>query len=179
MNGITQYSGTSFPFGKQESIRFIERTCPGKDSRILDVGPGRGIYNKLLKEKGYWDIDAVEVYTPYVEAFNLRTMYRNVFNRNVVGFEYDHYNIVIMGDVVEHLHVEPAQGVVGYARQHCDLVLIAVPYLSVQVGSQLDGSGDHRQPDLTRSVFLNRYPGFSLLIDNSQLGVFYSLRSGQ
>jgi hypothetical protein len=177
MNEITQYSGTSFPFGKKETISFIEKTCPDKNSKILDVGPGRGIYNKLLKEKGYRDIDAVEIYGPYIEAFELKKIYRNVFHSNVVGFEYGHYDIVIMGDVVEHLHVEPAQRVVAYAQQHSGLILIAVPYLLAQVGSQLDGSGDHRQPDLTREIFLERYPGFKLLIDNNKLGVFYCIRA--
>ena len=79
-----------------------------------------------------------------------------------------------MGDVVEHLHVYDAQKVVGYAQTHSRLVVIAVPYLRPQKGSQLDGSGDHRQPDLTRYLFLERYPGFELLLDNHQLGVFYS-----
>jgi hypothetical protein len=119
----------------------------------------------------------VEVYLPYIDAFELRKMYRNVFHQNVLGFEYDHYDIVIMGDVVEHLNDEAAQGVVRYARQHSNLLVIAVPYLLEQAGCQLDGSGDHRQPDLTRTVFLERYPGFELMIDNDQLGVFYSLKN--
>lgn len=177
MSEITKYSGTSFSFGKKETITFIEKTCPDRTSRVLDVGPGRGIYNKLLKEKGYREIDAVEVYLPYIEAFGLRKIYRNVFHRNVVGFEYDRYNLVIMGDVVEHLYPGDARRVVGYAQQHSDLVVIAVPYLLEQVGCQLDGSGDHRQPDLTRAIFLERYPGFELLIDSDQLGVFYSLNN--
>ncbi len=174
MSEITKYSGTSFPFGKMETINFIEATFPDKNSKILDVGPGRGIYNALLKQKGYKFFDAVEVYLPYIEAFELKKIYDNVFHSNIIGFEYEHYNIVIMGDVVEHLHVQDAQRVVKYAQEHSDLVLIAVPYLMEQKGSQLDGSGDHRQPDLTREIFLERFSGFKLLVDNFQLGVFYS-----
>jgi len=177
MNEITKYSGTSFPFGKKEAISFIEQTCPNKNSRILDVGPGRGIYNKMLKEKGYQDIDAVEIYLPYIEAFELKKMYHNVFHCNIVDFEYEHYDIVIMGDIVEHLQVEAAQRVLKYARLHSNLIVVAVPYLLEQIGSQLDGSGDHRQPDLTREIFLERYQSFKLLIDNNQLGVFYFNRT--
>ncbi len=173
MSEITRFSGTSFPFGKMETIDFIERTWPDKNGKILDVGPGRGIYNILLKQKGYKFIDAVEVYLPYIEAFELKKIYQNVFHANIVGFEYEHYNIITMGDVVEHLHLRDAQKVVDYAKNHSDLILIAVPYLMEQKGSQLDGSGDHRQPDLTREIFFERYPGFELLIDNNQLGVFF------
>lgn len=171
---ITQYSGTSFPFGKKETIDFIETTCSNKDSRILDVGPGQGIYNKLLKEKGYKYFDAVEIYLPYIEKFKLKKIYNTVFHSDIVGFEYKYYDIVIMGDVVEHLHIEKAQRVIKYAQEHSDLIIVAVPYKLKQIGCQLDGSGDHKQSDLTRQIFVERYPGFELLIDNDQLGVFYS-----
>jgi hypothetical protein len=122
---------------------------------------------------GYRYFDAVEIYLPYIRSFKLDSMYDTVFNRNIIGFEYTHYDMVIMGDVIEHLHVHDAQKVVVYAQAHSHLVVIAVPYLLPQKGSQLDGSGDHRQSDLTRNLFLERYPGFELLLDNHQLGVFY------
>ena len=176
MSEITQYSGTSFSFGKAETIDFIEKACPDKNSKILDVGPGRGIYNLLLKQKGYQFFDAVEIYLPYIEAFELKKMYQNVFHSNILGFEYEHYDIIIMGDVVEHLNIEDAQRVIKYAQQHSDLIVVAVPYLMPQKGSQLDGSGDHRQPDLTKEVFLERFPGFDLLINNRQVGIFYCKR---
>lgn len=176
MSEITIYSGTSFPFGKAETINFIEKNCPDKNSTIMDVGPGRGIYSTLLKQRGYRYIDAVEIYHPYIEAFELKKLYRNIFHANVVGFEYEHYDVITMGDVVEHLHTDDAQQVVTYAQQHSNLVMIAVPYMMEQKGSQLDGSGDHRQPDLTRELFLQRYQGFELLIDNQILGVFYYKR---
>jgi SAM-dependent methyltransferase len=170
---ITQYSGTSFPFGKKETIDFIEALCPDRKARILDVGPGRGIYNRLLKERGYTMLDAVEIYLPYIETFELKKIYNEVFHCDIADFEYSYYDIVIMGDVIEHLHVAKAQNVIEYAQAHSNLIIVAVPYQLEQTGTQLDGSGDHRQPDLTRELFMKRYPGFELLIDNDQLGVFY------
>lgn len=171
---ITPSSGRSFPFGKMETISFITEFCPDKTSRILDVGPGRGIYNILLRKEGYTNFDAVEIYLPYIEKFELHKFYQRVFHCNIVDFEYEHYDIIIMGDVIEHLRVREAQKIIKYAQHHCNLLIVAVPYKLKQIGSQLDGSGDHRQPDLTREIFMDRYPGFSLLVDNHQLGVFYS-----
>jgi 2-polyprenyl-3-methyl-5-hydroxy-6-metoxy-1,4-benzoquinol methylase len=170
---ITKYSGTSFFFGKQETIGFIEQYIPDKKCRILDVGPGRGIYSQLLRQRGYIHIDAVEIYRPYIEEFELGKLYERVFHRSIVGFEYKDYDIVVMGDVIEHLQVKDAQQVIKYAQHHSKFIVVAVPYLLRQIGSQVDGSGDHRQPDLTREIFLKRYPGSKLLIDNHQLGVFY------
>lgn len=174
---ITQYSGSSLLFGKKEAINFIEKMCPDKNSRILDVGPGRGIYYKMLKEKGYRNLEAVEIYLPYIKHFELHKMYHRVFHSDILDFEYEYYDIVIMGDVIEHLKIRNAQKVLRYAQKHSSLTIVAVPYQSRQIGSQLDGSGDHRQPDLTREVFLTRYPGFELLLDNHQLGVFFSKRT--
>jgi len=171
---ITKYSGSSFTFGKMETIQFIQRICPDRNSRILDVGPGRGIYNHLLRDVGYKHFDAVEIYLPYIVHFKLNQIYHQVFHRNIVGFEYEPYDIIVMGDVLEHLKVRQAKKVIEYAQAHSKLLIVAVPYQLKQIGCQLDGSGDHKQSDLTRNVFLKRYPGFELLIDNNQLGVFFS-----
>jgi phospholipid N-methyltransferase len=171
---ITRASGTSFPFGKKETIEIIQKICPNKNSRVLDVGPGRGIYNKLLREKGYKNFDAVEIYLPYIKEFQLEILYDKVYHSDITDFQYDHYDIIIMGDVVEHLPVKAAQKVIKYAQDHSNLLMVAVPYKLKQIGSQLDGSGDHRQADLTREIFMERYPNFELLVDNHQLGVFYS-----
>lgn len=171
---ITPSSGTSSDFGKRETIELVQKMFPDKDIKILDVGPGRGIYNTLLKEKGYRSIDAVEVYGPYIEKFDLEEIYTNVFHKNITDFKYDFYDIVIFGDVLEHLNVKNARKVISYAQKHSKLVIVSVPYRAFQIGCQLDGSGDHRQSDLTRDVFLKRYEGFNLLIDDQNTGVFHS-----
>lgn len=174
---ITPYAGSSSFFGKNEIIQLVKKVYPNNDIQILDVGPGRGIYFNLLKMNGYKHIDAVEIYKPYIAKFRLTDMYRKIFNRNIVGFQYDHYHVIILGDVLEHIKVKEAKQVLNYAKAHGDLIVVSVPYLDVQVGQQLDGSGDHQQNDLTRSLFLSRYDGFKLLIDNEKTGVFYYLRS--
>jgi 2-polyprenyl-3-methyl-5-hydroxy-6-metoxy-1,4-benzoquinol methylase len=149
---------------------------PDRDIKILDVGPGRGVYNALLKKAGYLHIDAVEKYRPYIEKFNMLDIYDMVFNKNVTKFKYDYYDLVIFGDVLEHLKIKDAKRVIHYAQEHSKLIIVAVPYCDYQIGQQLDGSGDHRQYDLTRNVFLERYEGFKLLINNEKTGVFYSIR---
>jgi hypothetical protein len=113
--------------------------------------------------------------TPYIESFGLSTIYDKVHHMDVADFKYDFYDVVIFGDVLEHLTVRKAQAVIAYAKTHSALIIASVPYLLPQIGGQLDGSGDHRQPDLTRDLFLQRFPGFVLLADNDQIGVFYLL----
>jgi hypothetical protein len=172
---ITPHAGSSSFFGKNEIIQLISSSMADTRIRILDVGPGRGIYNNLLKLKGYRNIDAVEIYKPYINKFRLTEIYETVYNKNIVGFQYDPYDVIIFGDVLEHIRVKDAKRVLDYAKAHAALIVVSVPYLDNQIGQQLDGSGDHQQNDLTRAVFLDRYKGFKLLIDCDKVGVFYYL----
>jgi hypothetical protein len=175
LSRITPYAGSSPYFGKNEIINFIGKALPDPNIKILDVGPGRGIFNKLLKEKGYYLIDAVEVYRPYIEKFNLSKIYSKVFNENIINFKYNFYDLIIFGDVLEHLNIKDAKRVINFAQNHCKVIIVSVPYCDYQIGQQLDGSGDHKQYDLTRDVFLKRFDNFNVLIDNQNVGVFYSL----
>ena len=46
-----------------------------KDSTILDVGPGEGTYYNLLNDY-FTNMDAVEVWEPYINQYNLRNKSR-------------------------------------------------------------------------------------------------------
>jgi hypothetical protein len=174
-SGINPYAGTSHFFGKNEIIKLVYEILPNPNIKILDVGPGRGIYNKLLKGKGYSVIDAVEVYQPYIVKFNLSNIYTNVYNVDILNFKYDFYDLIVFGDVLEHLSIKNAQRVIDFAQSHSKLIVVSIPYCDYQIGQQLDGSGDHKQYDLTRENFLERYKNFKILIDNDNIGIFYSL----
>lgn len=174
---IGPHSGTSPLFGKAETIAFIEGEIPDRNATFLDVGPGRGIYSRMLRQQGYLRVDAVEIYRPYIEAFGLSQLYGMVHAGDICNFDYEWYDVVIFGDILEHLNILDASRVIDFARSHSRLIIVAVPYLCPQIGSQLDGSGDHRQDDLSRNVFLDRYPGFSLLLDDDKTGIFFSRAS--
>ena len=66
----------------------------------------------------------------------------------------------IFGDVLEHMTVEEAQKVIAYAKEHCNQMLIAVPFLWEQGAIRGNPNEVHIQPDLTPELFNERYPGF-------------------
>lgn len=96
----------SYPEFKNEVITHIKNTLT-KGSRILDVGPGAGIYADLLNDNGY-HIDCIEIWEPYVSQFNLNEKYENVYIGDITNFDISNYDYIIMGDVLEHLTVENA-----------------------------------------------------------------------
>ena len=149
----------SYNYGKAEVCAWIRERFPA-DASILDVGAGDGKWRLLLHE--YPNMDAVEVFGPNAEKL---TGYRRVFRADIVNFEYEHYDLVIFGDVLEHMTVVDAQAVLEYARPRCEDLIIAVPFLYKQGVLYGNHYEIHLQDDLTPKLFEERYPGFDVLLD--------------
>lgn len=149
----------SYDYGKPEVISWIRESF-SMDSTILDVGAGDGKWRQLLRD--YPNMDAVEAYGPNLRLLN---GYRKVFHADIRDFRYDRYDLIIFGDVLEHLRVKDAQAVLDYARPRCRDMVIAVPFLYEQGAIYGNPYEVHLQDDLTPELFAERYPGFEVLCD--------------
>ena len=81
--------------------------------KILDVGPGYGKHGVLLHE--YLDptpeVHAVEMWEPYITDFGLEGIYDRVMAGDACDMTQemlDQYNLVVMGDVIEHMEKQRA-----------------------------------------------------------------------
>lgn len=150
----------SYDYGKPEVVKYIRNTFKYKAS-CLDVGACDGKWANLLND--YLIMDAVEIYKPSIIECGLAARYRNVFNMDIADLEYKWYDLIIFGDVIEHMTVEKAQHVLNYARGRCTDMIIGVPYLYAQGELYGNPYERHIQDDLTHEIFNERYPGFDLL----------------
>lgn len=146
----------SYDVGKDVVVEWIRKNF-NTDSRILDVGACDGKWKKLLPE---YRMDAVEIWEPYCK--NL-TEYENVYNYNIVGMIYEYYDLIIFGDVIEHMTVEEAQQVIKYAYPRCKDMIVAVPFLYPQEAVDGNPWQAHKQPELTEDLFAERYPSLDIL----------------
>lgn len=146
----------SYDVGKDVVVEWIRKNF-STDSRILDVGACDGKWKKLLPE---YRMDAVEIWEPYCK--NL-TEYENVYNYNIVGMIYEYYDLIIFGDVIEHMTVEEAQQVIKYAYPRCKDMIVAVPFLYPQEAVDGNPWQAHKQPELTADLFAERYPSLDIL----------------
>lgn len=160
---------SSYLMGKEMIRDIIRRDLP-KGSTALDVGACDGAYFELLHD--HLIMDAVEVWAPNVEQYNLTGRYREVFVKNIKDVSYDYYDLVIFGDVIEHMTVEDAQSVLEYAKQHSREIIVAVPYQYKQGALYGNPFERHIQDDLTEDVFLERYKGFTVSIPYFNYGYF-------
>lgn len=160
----------SYSYFKEDIADYLKSKFD-KRAKILDVGAGSGTYYNYLGDY-FKSMDAVEVFEPNIKEFDLENKYRKVFNVDIKDFEYGYYDIIIFGDILEHLNVEDAQKVLEYALDRCEELVVAVPYLYEQGICHDNVYEIHLQPDLTKGVMEERYPYLKLLYSNDEYGYY-------
>ena len=160
----------SFTYFKEEVKEWFVQNVP-TSKRILDVGPGMGTYSTLLRSLGY-RMDAVEIYEPYIDKYELRDKYDNVFVGSIVTFDIKDYDFIILGDVLEHIPANYAKELIRdivSAKKEC---LVAIPYEMEQGEHEGNIHETHHQPDLTHEVMFERYPDLSCIYRNEYYGYY-------
>lgn len=162
----------SYNIGKSEVCEWV-RDHFSADAEVLDVGAGCGTWLRLLPE--FQRMDAVEIFPP-----NYRQLlgYRQKFLADIRGFKYEHYDLIIFGDIIEHLSVEDARRVLAYARPRCTDMIVAVPFLYPQEAVGGNEAERHIQDDLTAEIFAERYHGFEVLFDTGENYCYYHKAGG-
>lgn len=153
---------SSYEKGKKEIRDYIILNLP-QGSTGLDVGACDGEYWNLLHD--HLILDGCEVFIPNIIEHHLTDKYRTIHPCNILGLEYDYYDIVIFGDVIEHMTVEDARASLEYAKHHSSMIVVAVPFLFKQDAIYGNEYERHIQDDLTDAIFNNRYQGFEKLYD--------------
>jgi hypothetical protein len=155
--------GTSTQTGKVESIDYILKNIP-KDATILDVGFGAGTYGSLLRTAGYEHIDGVDIYEEHIFGMGLDLIYDNIYIIDIMAFEFDHYDLVILGDVLEHLTLEAAKELVNkYTSEKVNNLLVSVPFMLQQEQIGDNPHEVHLQPDITEEYMAEHFPMLDLL----------------
>jgi hypothetical protein len=132
---------TSDAEGKDWSLALFERHLP---DTVCDVGPGEGTYARLFRPvyKGVW-WTAVEAHKPYVAKYKLkstktRTMYDEIHVEDVreSAEHLFHRDLVIFGDVLEHMERDDAVDLLQRAEAagawH---ILVSVPIVESEQGA--------------------------------------------
>lgn len=162
---------TSYSYFKDEIAEYLKKGFK-KSAKILDVGCGEGTYYNLLG-KYFPNIEGVEVFKPNIDNYELESKYKKVYCIDIKDFIYPHkYDIVIFGDIIEHLEVKEAQKVLEYAKDMCTEMIVAVPYQYKQGIEYGNVYEIHKQDDLTPTNVLERYPFLELLYGNSVYGYY-------
>ena len=118
----------SDPANKPWTAEKIKEINP---STVLDVGAGAGVYLDIIREHVGHAVVVVglEVWEPNISKFNLDKRYDKVINddvRNVENFDYD---LVIFGDVLEHMSEEDAVKLWNKVSKQAGAAIISIPII--------------------------------------------------
>ena len=139
----------------------------------LDVGACDGVWYDLLHEH-FCSMDAVEVWKPNIEKHHLEDKYDDVFYVDIREFKYTFkYDLIIFGDILEHMSVEDAQKVLEEAFDWAKDIIVAVPFRWPQDAIYGNPYEKHVQDDLTHEIFMERYPGFEPLMLYDNYGYYH------
>lgn len=164
---------TSYPLYKDSVRNWFLENVPF-NTRIMDVGAGCGTYSQLLRGYGY-KMDAIEIWEPYIEKYDLKSKYDQVWNWDFINMPvgaYDDYDFFIMGDILEHLSVDEGQWILSFLTLKRKKFLVAVPYQMEQGEHEGNMYETHLQPDLTPEIMEERYPELELLYGNNFYGYY-------
>ena len=124
---------SSMDEGKDWMREQIRRLDP---VQVLDIGPGQGTYFDLAARVGQrWE--ALEIWEPYIERYALRERYARVVVEDVRQHDWtlDSWDIVIFGDVVEHMTRADALAVWDAALAHSAYLLLSIPIVDCPQGA--------------------------------------------
>lgn len=164
-------SGNSMPEGKPYAIQRIIEINP---SSVLDVGAGRGAYATILNPfLPNLTIDALEIWEPYIEKYGLAKKYRNVYLADAREHDNYAYDLVIFGDVLEHMKKEDAIKLWDKASKQANFALISIP-INHCPQDELDGNPYevHEEEDWSVESVLEEFKNIVEYRAFTETGVF-------
>lgn len=167
--------GGSYTYNKIEICNFLKERLYEEgilDPIILDVGAGGGTYKYYFGPN--YNMEAVEIWPESIEKLK-EFKYSEIYETDIREFEYPKvYDLIIFGDIIEHLPIEDAQKVLKKAERYGKHVMVGVPFKLEQDAIYGNEAERHIQSDLTYDLFRERYPGYKLIIGRTDLyGYFY------
>jgi predicted TPR repeat methyltransferase len=164
--------------GKTQIIDWVNQYS--EINTILDVGCGVGTYATLLKENCPKTQDAewwgIEVWTPYIDKYNLNSLYDHIINvdaREVDWGQFPNLDLVIFGDILEHMEKEQSQELVAKALKKSKLVIISIPVKHSPQGAWGGNPFEiHVKDNWTHEEVLSSFPNIAESVGGKKIGVY-------
>lgn len=176
--------GYSLRGGKPETANWFKEN-EQSITRVLDIGPGSGTYIKLIKEEfnicknSFWV--GIEAWKPYIDKFNLESMYDEIINSDVRTVDWDsldNFSVAIAGDVLEHMTKDEAIDLVNKVLNKAKTLIISIPIVYMPQ-DEIEGNPFevHVKPDWTHDEVIdtwgNRIKHFYRKSPKSKIAVYW------
>ncbi len=144
---------------------------------VLDIGPGVGTYAKLLAGPQVSRLTGIEIFEPYVHTYRLRDYYDEIIIGDVREVDLPAADVVILGDVAEHMTEEAAldlwQRASAAARK---AVFLSIPIIHYPQGSIEGNPHEHHVvDDWDHDKVLEAFDGITQWWLGTEVGVYQRL----
>jgi hypothetical protein len=140
---------------------------------ILDIGVGAGTYSRLLRPKlRRAHFIGIEVFEPYVEMFDLHEHYDELIVADAREVEWPRVDVVIMGDVIEHMAYDDAVAMWDKARRTArKSVFVSLPIIFAPQGAEFGNEHERHMHHWTHEEVL-KLPGIVKYWTGDVLGCY-------
>ncbi len=170
----------------------LDRILRLHPSSVLDVGCGFGLWGFLCREyldvmqgqvqPAQWRIriDGIELFEPYIQDHQ-RALYSSIQIGDIreLAAEAGHYDLIIAGDVIEHLEKDEGERVIAQLQAKARKALL----INIPIGEGWEHPEQYGNPgELHRSTWYEydfqeiRHDGQYFELGNGSYGVFYCPR---
>jgi len=142
---------------------------------VLDIGPGEGIYGKIVRKYSPTTekLVGVEIWAPYIEQFKLLEFYDEVLVCDARIYPDFKYDLVILGDVLEHMTKEEAIALWKKVSKQAKYAIISVPIIHFHQGSANGNPYEiHVKEDWTSEEVMESFPGIVAHEDFAVTGIY-------
>jgi SAM-dependent methyltransferase len=127
------------PGSMEEGKAFTKQFLLDKNiKRVLDVGPGSGNYFDLLAHDINAEWVGIEICDFYIPRFDLLRRYNKVVIADIYNADWNdlgEFDVIILGDVIEHMLIDRAQKVIKECIEHAKWVVISLPIIDYPQGA--------------------------------------------
>lgn len=118
------------PYSNPENQHWVvDKIKQIQPKTIIDVGAGVGTYVKLLRPHIEARFIGVEIFENYVDKYKLRELYDEIWIEDIRKYSTLEADLIIFGDVLEHMTKEEAVSIWNIARQGCKYGIISLPII--------------------------------------------------
>ncbi len=166
--------------GKDWTRERIYQLAADGPLEILDIGPGVGTYAKLLAGPAVSRISAIEIWEPYLTTYRLRDYYDDVIVGDAREVDFPEVDVVIMGDVAEHMTEPEALALWDKARTAArKAIYLSIPIIHYPQGSIEGNPHEHHiDEDWNHERVLATFAGIGATWTGTEVGVYECLTSG-
>jgi hypothetical protein len=141
---------------------------------VLDIGPGVGTYAKLLAGPQVGRLICIEIFEPYVHTYRLREYYDEVIIGDARTTDFPDADIVILGDVAEHMSESDALALWDKASAAARVaVYLSIPIVPYPQG-HIEGNSheEHVVDDWNHERVLAAFAGIGDSWPGTEVGVY-------